>query len=85
MMFSCREVGSLLGRFVRGAVPACDFFEIRCHVVGCPACAGKLREAREAMRLARSGCQVVADPVLDDVPDLLVSDIVLVSQCASST
>ena len=80
-MFTCREARELLPRHVRGALSAEDFVELRYHIMGCAACAEELKQARQALRLARSGCASVTDPAAEEVPELLLSDIVLVSHC----
>jgi anti-sigma factor RsiW len=78
-MFTCPEARQLLPRYVRGALPADGFVEVRYHVEGCAGCAEEVRQARCALRLARSGCASVNDPRVEDVPESLLSDIVLVS------
>ena len=83
-MFTCREAAQLLPRYVRGALCAEDFVEFRYHVLSCPDCAEEVRQARLALRLARSGCASVNEPIAGDVPELLLSDIVLVSHCPAS-
>lgn len=83
-MFACREARLLLPRYVRGALSADDYFEMRYHLEGCEPCAAAVREARQALRIARSSCAAVADPKLEEVPDLLLSDIVLLSQCITA-
>lgn len=80
-MFTCREAAQLLPRYVRGLLCAEDFVEFRYHVQACPNCAEAVRQARQALRLARSGCASVTDPAAEEVPQLLLSDIVLVSHC----
>jgi anti-sigma factor RsiW len=82
-MFTCREARELLPRYVRGALSAEDFVEVRYHVMGCAACAQEVKQARQAVRLARSGCASVTDPAAEEVPELLLSDIVLVSHCSA--
>ena len=79
-MFTCREVERLLPRYVRGVLSAEDFVEVRYHVQGCAACADAVKQARQALRLVKSGCAPVGEPVPEEVPELLLSDIVLVSQ-----
>lgn len=83
-MFTCREARELLPRYVRGALSAEDFVEVRYHVLGCAACAEEVKQARQAVRLARSGCASVTDPAAEEVPEMLLSDIVLVSHCNAS-
>lgn len=84
-MFTCREVERLLPRYVRGVLSADEFVEVRYHVEGCAACAEAVKQARQALRLVKSGCTPVGEPVADEVPELLLSDIVLVSHhCAGA-
>ena len=85
-MFTCREVERLLPRYVRGVLSADDFVEVRYHLQTCAACAEAVKQARRALRLVKSGCGPVGDPVAEEVPELLLSHIVLVSHhdCAAS-
>ena len=85
-MFTCREVERLLPRYVRGVLSADEFVEVRYHVQGCPACAQAVKQARQALRLVKSGCMPVGEPAPEEVPELLLSDIVLVSHhcCGAS-
>jgi len=78
-MFTCREVERLLPRYVRGVLSADDFVEVRYHVQTCAACVEAVKQARQALRLVKSGCTPVGEPMAEEVPELLLSHIVLVS------
>ena len=85
-MFTCREVEQLLPRYVRGVLSADDFVEVRYHVQTCAPCAEAVKQARQALRLVKSGCTAVGEPVAEEVPELLLSHIVLVShQCCGAS
>jgi anti-sigma factor RsiW len=74
-MMSCRDVGEHLGVFLRGELPFTERFEFHRHLAGCVACHDAVERARDAMDLSRSACSGAADPVPDEVPDLLVAAI----------
>lgn len=74
-MMSCRDVGEHLGVFLRGELPFTERLEFHRHLAGCPACHDTVEHARDAIDLSRSACSAAADPMPDEVPDLLVAAI----------
>ncbi|HEY2589879.1 MAG TPA: anti-sigma factor [Tepidisphaeraceae bacterium] len=81
-MMSCRDVGGHLRAFLRGELPYTERLEFHRHLAGCAACNHSVERARDALALSRSACSAAADPVPDEVPDLLVAAIWTVSRAA---
>jgi len=79
-MLSCRDVKSSLNPYLRGELSYPDRLEFHRHLAGCAACARLVERGRDALDVTRSAFASATDPAPGDVPESLVTAILVTSR-----
>lgn len=71
-MITCRELVDFLMDYLNGALDPAQRATFEEHLAACPWCVAYMNTYQEAIQLGKQALAPSADPVPDEVPELLV-------------